>query len=58
VHRAALLAGVIRDSTGLYTLAWFGAAALCTVAAVISATMRRDRKPESPVLVPEPEPMV
>ncbi|MCU1573228.1 MAG: transporter [Micrococcaceae bacterium] len=55
---AALLAGVIRDSTGQYTLAWFGAAALCTVAAVISATMSRDRKPESPVLVPEPEPMV
>jgi MFS family permease len=55
---AALLAGVIRDSTGQYTLAWFGAAALCTVAAVISATMRRDRKPDSPVLVPEPEPMV
>jgi predicted MFS family arabinose efflux permease len=35
---AALAAGAIRDSTGQYTYAWFGAAAMCTIAAVISAT--------------------
>ncbi|NYE95372.1 MFS family permease [Psychromicrobium silvestre] len=44
---AATLAGVVRDATGQYTYAWFGAAALCTMAAVISATMRKDRKPGS-----------
>lgn len=33
---AAVAAGVIRDQTGEYTLAWFGAAALCAVAAWIS----------------------
>jgi MFS family permease len=38
---AALAAGAIRDSTGQYTYAWFGAAAMCTIAAVISATIRR-----------------
>jgi MFS family permease len=38
---AALGAGAIRDATGQYTYAWFGAAAMCTVAAVISATIRK-----------------
>jgi predicted MFS family arabinose efflux permease len=38
---AALGAGAIRDATGQYTYAWFGAAAMCTIAAVISATIRR-----------------
>ncbi|MCI9871636.1 MFS transporter [Arthrobacter humicola] len=45
---AALAAGAVRDATGQYTYAWFAAAAMCTIAAVISATIRRDaRKPES-----------
>ncbi|MDQ6753278.1 MAG: MFS transporter [Actinomycetota bacterium] len=44
---AALLAGYIRDSTGQYEYAWFGAAAMCTIAAVISATIRKDAKPAS-----------
>jgi MFS family permease len=39
---AALAAGAIRDATGHYTCAWFGAAAMCTIAAVISATIRKD----------------
>ena len=38
---AALAAGVIRDQTGEYTLAWFGAAALCAVAAWISFRIRK-----------------
>ncbi|MFT3832439.1 MAG: MFS transporter [Micropruina sp.] len=38
---AALTAGLIRDHTGQYTLAWFGAAGLCAVAAVISVAIRR-----------------
>ncbi|MCZ2402154.1 MFS transporter [Paenarthrobacter sp. Z7-10] len=42
---AALAAGLIRDSTGQYTYAWLGAAALCTVAAVVSASIRKDAKP-------------
>lgn len=38
---AAVSAGFIRDSTGEYTLAWFGAAALCVVAAVLSIGITR-----------------
>lgn len=33
---AAFAAGVIRDQTGSYSLAWFGGAALCAIAAVLS----------------------
>ena len=33
---AALAAGVVRDPTGSYTLAWVGGAGLCAVAAVLS----------------------
>ncbi|MGO4494204.1 MFS transporter, partial [Arthrobacter sp. 2YAF22_2] len=39
---AALAAGAVRDATGQYTYAWFAAAAMCTIAAVISATIRKD----------------
>jgi MFS family permease len=38
---AALGAGVIRDVFGEYTYAWWGGAALCLVAAVLSITVRR-----------------
>jgi MFS family permease len=48
---AALGAGAIRDSTGEYTYAWFGAAAMCTIAAVISATIRKDKTAKEPVPV-------
>ncbi|WP_426939848.1 MFS transporter [Pseudarthrobacter sp. S6] len=48
---AALGAGVIRDATGQYTYAWFGAAAMCTIAAVISATIRKDAGQKEPVAV-------
>jgi MFS family permease len=50
---AALGAGAIRDATGEYTYAWFGAAAMCTIAAVISATIRKDKtdKEREPVPV-------
>jgi len=40
---AASAAGFIRDATGEYTIAWFGAAGLCAVAAVISLLIRRQR---------------
>lgn len=40
---AAITAGLIRDHTGEYTLAWFGAAGLCAVAAVLSLAIRRSR---------------
>jgi MFS family permease len=49
---AALAAGAIRDSTGHYTYAWFGAAAMCTIAAVISATIRKDAGKKEAVPVP------
>jgi len=48
---AALAAGAIRDATGHYTYAWFGAAAMCTIAAVISATIRKDAGRRKPVEV-------
>ncbi len=38
---AATVAGTVRDATGEYTIAWFGAAALCLVAAVVSAGISR-----------------
>ena len=38
---AVIVAGAIRDQTGQYTLAWFGAAALCAVAAWISFRIRK-----------------
>ncbi|MEU1972125.1 MFS transporter [Microbacterium sp. NPDC019599] len=38
---AALGAGVIRDTFGEYTYAWWGGAALCAVAAALSITVRR-----------------
>jgi hypothetical protein len=37
---AALGAGIVRDSTGSYTLAWIGGAGLCAVAAVLSYVVR------------------
>lgn len=49
---AALAAGAIRDATGQYTYAWFAAAAMCTIAAVISATIRRDAGKREAVPVP------
>ena len=45
---AALAAGFIRDATGHYNYAWLGAAAMCTVAAVISATIRKDAAKKQP----------
>jgi predicted MFS family arabinose efflux permease len=40
---AAIGAGVLRDVTGEYTWAWFGAAGLCVVAAIVSASITRNR---------------
>lgn len=43
---ASVLAGLVRDQTGQYTVAWFAAAGLCAVAAVVSgAIVRRARIP-------------
>lgn len=49
---AALAAGAVRDATGQYTYAWFAAAAMCTIAAVISATIRKDTGKQAAVPVP------
>lgn len=38
---ASVGAGVIRDTTGAYTLAWFGAAGMCAVATVLSIGVRK-----------------
>jgi predicted MFS family arabinose efflux permease len=48
---ATLAAGAIRDATGHYTYAWLGAAAMCTIAAVISATIRKDAGRRKPAVV-------
>jgi MFS family permease len=42
---AAVAAGVLRDVTGEYTWAWFGAAGLCVVAAVVSIGITRKPTP-------------
>lgn len=42
---ASVLAGMVRDHTGQYTIAWFAAAGLCAVAALVSGTIRRHREP-------------
>lgn len=42
---ASVLAGLVRDHTGQYTFAWFAAAGLCAVAALVSATIRRHPTP-------------
>ncbi|MEO5920139.1 MAG: MFS transporter [Pseudolysinimonas sp.] len=41
---AAIGAGVLRDVTGEYTWAWFGAAGLCVVAAIVSIGITRKLK--------------
>ena len=42
---ASVAAGAIRDATGEYTAAWFGAAGLCAVAAVLSVGIARRSAP-------------
>ena len=37
----SVAAGVIRDQTGAYTIAWFGAAGMCLVAALVSFQIRK-----------------
>ena len=55
---AALGAGVIRDNFGTYTYAWWGGAALCVIAAVLSITIRRElvsQKVRRRAVVTEPD---
>jgi predicted MFS family arabinose efflux permease len=49
---AAFGGGVIRDVTGSYDLAWFGAGALCMVAAVLSISIRRNPPPPAGTALP------
>lgn len=48
---AALGAGIIRDVFGTYTYAWWGGAAMCAIAAVLSIAVARTRT-EAPIPVP------
>lgn len=41
---ASAAAGLIRDTTGTYTMAWFGGASLCLVAAAVSLSIRHRRR--------------
>ena len=50
---ASVLAGLVRDHTGQYTVAWFAAAGLCAVAALVSATIRRHPAPVASSVVPD-----
>ena len=43
---------MIRDVTGSYDLAWFGAGALCMLAAVLSISIRRNLPPPAETLLP------
>lgn len=47
---AAFGAGVIRDTFGAYTWAWWGGAMLCVIASVLSFAVRRE-----PVVEPQSE---
>ncbi|MBO3664628.1 MFS transporter [Microbacterium stercoris] len=50
---ATVLAGIVRDATGQYTIAWFAAAGLCVVAALVSLRIRR-----GPIVRdPDPDPV-
>jgi MFS family permease len=50
---ASFVAGSIRDATGAYTIAWFGAAGLCGMAALISLGIgRRPERSRPPVAAP------
>lgn len=48
---AALGAGIIRDVFGTYTYAWWGGAAMCAIAAVLSIAVARTRT-EAPIPAP------
>lgn len=50
---AALGAGVIRDTFGTYTYAWWGGAALCAIAALLSLVVRRAPATPHESVVPE-----
>lgn len=54
---AALGAGVIRDTFGTYTYAWWGGAALCAVAAVLSILVRMRDTPITPQPADAPAPV-
>ncbi|MET3806381.1 MFS family permease [Nakamurella sp. UYEF19] len=50
---ASVAAGVIRDESGAYTIAWFGAAGMCLVAALVSFQIR---KLPTEMAAPTPDP--
>jgi predicted MFS family arabinose efflux permease len=57
---AALAAGIIRDNFGTYTYAWWGGAALCAIAAILSIAVRRRLardvpQPRQPETVTQPD---
>lgn len=45
---AAFIAGVVRDAFGTYTFAWWGGAALCMIAAVLSIVITTARRAPRP----------
>ncbi len=51
---AALGAGVVRETFGSYTYAWFGGAALCAVAAMLSIGLAGPRADSDDAPVPQP----
>jgi hypothetical protein len=54
---AAVGAGVIRDRTGSYDLAFYLAAALCVVAATLSVNIRRVATPDIDPVAPADVPV-
>ncbi|MEY2847645.1 MAG: putative MFS-type transporter YhjX [Actinomycetota bacterium] len=53
---ASVLAGVVRDETGHYTVAWFAAAGLCVIAAIVSGSIRRGGDVTAPADAARPTP--
>jgi predicted MFS family arabinose efflux permease len=53
---AAFGAGVVREATGSYDAAWYGAAGLCVFAAALSISIRRRPTPPGTTLPVTPLP--
>jgi predicted MFS family arabinose efflux permease len=54
---AAFVAGVIRDQTGSYSLAWFGGAGLCALGALLSWVLGSPSSRQARRGLPAPIPM-
>lgn len=52
---AAILAGTVRDQLGDYAMAWYGAGALCLLAAFLALAIGRNTTSVAPAALPHPK---